>query len=100
MGEDLEILTQGTWEVDAAQSNEAPADSGAPCFVCSAAATLMLTVRQTAAGDNLFIESSNVASSWCSCCSGQGDNFMSGIKHKTLGLCACWIFRVVVHVQN
>ena len=90
MGEDLEILTQGTWEVDPAQSNEAPELR----VVCSAAATLMLTVRQTAAGDNLFIESSNVASSWCSCCSGQGDNFMSGIKHKTLGLCACWIFRI------
>ena len=94
MGEDLEILTQGTWEVDPAESNETPELR----VVCSVAATLMLTVRQTAAGDNLFIESSIVASSWCSCCSGQGDNFMSGIKHKTLGLCACWIFRVVVHV--
>ena len=29
-------------------------------FVCCAAATLMLTMRQTAARDNLFIESSNV----------------------------------------
>ena len=71
MGEDLEILTQGAWEVDPAKSNETPADSSSglrsavPVF-CSSSVVL-LTMRQTAAGDNLFIDSSNVAACWCSC---------------------------------
>ena len=68
MGEDLEILTQGTWEVDPAQSNETPE----LCVLCCAAATLMLTMRQTAAGDNLFIESSNVASAGVAAVVGRG----------------------------
>ena len=67
MGEDLEILTQGAWEVDPAKSNETPEDSSSGLRSSVLQQLLMLTMRQTAAGDNLFIDSSNVAACWCSC---------------------------------
>ena len=46
MGEDLEILTQGAWEVDPAKSNETPADSS------SGLRSSVFCVAATADADN------------------------------------------------